>query len=51
MNLEDHFGDIIHKARLMTNVSAVDAAKAAGLSEAELSALEESARTRRSSWR
>jgi hydroxyacylglutathione hydrolase len=42
MNLEDHFGDIIHKARLMTNVSAVDAAKAAGLSEAELSALEES---------
>src|SRR5688572_17222207 len=42
MNLEDHLGDIVHKARLMTNVSVEAAAKAAGLSDAELSALEES---------
>jgi len=42
MNLEDHLGDIIRKARLMTNVSAAAAAKAAGLSEPELSALEDS---------
>jgi hydroxyacylglutathione hydrolase len=42
MNLEDHFGDIVRKARLMTNVSAEAAAKAAGLTEAELSTLEES---------
>jgi glyoxylase-like metal-dependent hydrolase (beta-lactamase superfamily II) len=42
MNLEDHLGDIIRKARAMTGVSAADAARAAGLSETELSALEES---------
>ncbi|MBA4147418.1 MAG: MBL fold metallo-hydrolase [Verrucomicrobia bacterium] len=42
MTLEDHVGDIIRKARLMTNVSAADAASAAGLSEAELNTLEES---------
>jgi glyoxylase-like metal-dependent hydrolase (beta-lactamase superfamily II) len=42
MNLEDHLGDIIRKARAMSNVSASDAAKAAGLTEPELSALEES---------
>ncbi|MEO6183445.1 MAG: MBL fold metallo-hydrolase [Verrucomicrobiota bacterium] len=42
MNLEDHFGDIIRKARLMTNVPLDAAAKAAGLTEAELSALEDS---------
>ncbi|HLP76654.1 MAG TPA: MBL fold metallo-hydrolase [Candidatus Paceibacterota bacterium] len=42
MNLEDHLGDIIRKARAMTGVSAASAASAAGLSEAELSALEES---------
>jgi glyoxylase-like metal-dependent hydrolase (beta-lactamase superfamily II) len=41
MNLEDHFGDIVRKARLMTNVSADAAAKAAGWSEAELTAVEE----------
>ena len=40
MNLEDHLGDIIRKARAMTGVSAADAAKAAGLSEPELAALE-----------
>jgi glyoxylase-like metal-dependent hydrolase (beta-lactamase superfamily II) len=42
MNLEDHLGDIIRKARAMSGVSAASAAIAAGLSEAELSALEES---------
>jgi hydroxyacylglutathione hydrolase len=42
MNLEDHVGDIIRKARLMTNVSPADAANAAGLTEAELIDLENS---------
>jgi hydroxyacylglutathione hydrolase len=42
VNLEDHLGDIIRKARTMTNVSAAAAAGAAGLTEAELSALENS---------
>jgi hydroxyacylglutathione hydrolase len=41
MNLEDHVGDIIRKARAMSNVSADAAAQAAGLSAAELGALEE----------
>jgi hydroxyacylglutathione hydrolase len=41
MNLEDHLGDIIGKARKMNNVSASTAATAAGISEGELSALEE----------
>jgi hydroxyacylglutathione hydrolase len=41
MNLEDHLGDIIRKARAMSQVSAAAAAGAAGLSEAELAALEE----------
>ena len=45
MNLEDHLGDIIRKARAMSNVSAAAAAKAAGLTEAELAALEESGTT------
>ena len=45
MNLEDHLGDIIRKARAMSNVSAGAAAKAAGLTEAELGALEESGAT------
>src|SRR5438132_10491432 len=45
MNLEDHLGDIIRKARAMSNVSAGEAAKAAGLTEAELAALEESGAT------
>jgi hydroxyacylglutathione hydrolase len=44
MNLEDHPGDIIRKARVMSNVSEVAAAAAAGISETELSALEESGR-------
>jgi glyoxylase-like metal-dependent hydrolase (beta-lactamase superfamily II) len=42
MNLEDHLGDIIRKARAMSKVSAEAAARAAGLTEAELAALEES---------
>lgn len=42
MTLEDHLGDIIRKSRDMTNVSAAAAAKAAGISENELSALEQS---------
>src|ERR1051325_7207981 len=42
MNLEDHLGDIIRKARGMSNVSAEAAAQAAGLTEAELASLEES---------
>jgi glyoxylase-like metal-dependent hydrolase (beta-lactamase superfamily II) len=41
MQLEDHLGDIIRKARAMNGVSATAAATAAGLSETELSALEE----------
>jgi glyoxylase-like metal-dependent hydrolase (beta-lactamase superfamily II) len=42
MNLEDHLGDIIRKARGdMSGISAGAAAKAAGLSGAELSTLEE----------
>ena len=41
MNLEDHPGDIICKARKMSNVSTAAAANAAGISESELSALEE----------
>jgi glyoxylase-like metal-dependent hydrolase (beta-lactamase superfamily II) len=42
MNLEDHLGDIIGKARAMNNVSGAAAAKAAGISEGELLALEKS---------
>ena len=45
MNLEDHLGDIIRKARAMSDVSASAAAKAAGLTEAELGVLEESGTT------
>jgi hydroxyacylglutathione hydrolase len=41
MNLEDHFGDIIRKARIMNNVSTAATASAAGISEGELSSLEE----------
>lgn len=42
MNLEDHLGDIIRKARAMNNVSTSAAATAAEISEGELAALEES---------
>ncbi|MEO6035400.1 MAG: MBL fold metallo-hydrolase, partial [Verrucomicrobiota bacterium] len=47
MNLEDHLGDIIGKARSMANVSPAAAAKAAGLSEAELTHLETSGSVRK----
>lgn len=46
MNLEDHLGDIIRKARKAANVSPETAAKAAGLSPDALSALEESGQPR-----
>jgi hydroxyacylglutathione hydrolase len=42
MHLEDHAGDIIHKARDMSKASASDAARAAGLTEDELQELEKS---------
>ena len=42
MNLEDHPGDIVRKARMMSNVSAAAAASAAGISENELAAFEKS---------
>ena len=45
MNLEDHLGDIIRKARRAANVSPDVAAKAAGISVEELGALEEVGRT------
>ncbi|HTV75570.1 MAG TPA: MBL fold metallo-hydrolase [Candidatus Baltobacteraceae bacterium] len=41
MNLEDHLGDIVRKARTMNSISSAAAANAAGISENELSALEE----------
>jgi glyoxylase-like metal-dependent hydrolase (beta-lactamase superfamily II) len=44
MNLEDHLGDIIGKARVSANVSAAEAAAAAGLSLPEFSELEERGR-------
>jgi hydroxyacylglutathione hydrolase len=45
MNLEDHVGDVIRKARMMTKVSPADAANAAGISEAELATLEDSGKS------
>jgi len=42
MQLEDHLGDIVRKARAMTNISPDAAAKAAGLNESDFAALEES---------
>jgi hydroxyacylglutathione hydrolase len=42
MNLEDHIGDLIRKGRKAANVSPAAAAAAAGLTEAELAALEPS---------
>ncbi len=41
MNLEDHLGDIIRKARAMSKISSDAATKAAELTEAEFSKLEE----------
>jgi len=45
VNLEDHLGDIIGKARAMSGVSTAAAAGAAGVSETELSALEATGQT------
>lgn len=42
MNLEDHLGDIIRKARIMSGVEQADAAKAARISPEELSRVEDS---------
>jgi glyoxylase-like metal-dependent hydrolase (beta-lactamase superfamily II) len=42
MNLEDHLGDIIRKARSMSGVSSESAAQAAGVPVAQLEAMEES---------
>ena len=42
MSLEDHLGDILRKARKAANVPAETVAIAAGLSTAELAALEHS---------
>jgi len=47
MGLEDHIGDIVRKARAMSKVSATTAAKAAGLTEAELAGWESSGETSR----
>ena len=45
MNLEDHLGDIIAKARAMSGASAASAAGGAGISESELASLEKSGKT------
>ncbi len=42
MNLEDHLGDIVHKARSMSAVGPYAAARAGGLTEMELAELEHS---------
>ena len=42
MNLEDHVGDILRKARLMTNVTVEATARATGLLVEEMAALEDS---------
>jgi glyoxylase-like metal-dependent hydrolase (beta-lactamase superfamily II) len=47
MNLEDHVGDVIRKARAMSNVSGEVAASVAGLAPSELGALEESGQVAR----
>jgi hydroxyacylglutathione hydrolase len=47
VNLEDHAGDVLRKARAMSGVSAAAAAGAAGISEADLSMLEETGRISR----
>jgi glyoxylase-like metal-dependent hydrolase (beta-lactamase superfamily II) len=48
MNLEDHLGDIIRKARKAGNISPETAAQAAGIPVPELAALEDSGATTRS---
>lgn len=46
MNLEDHIGDVIRKARNAAGVSATATAEAAGISPAELNEIEQSGRIR-----
>ena len=41
MNLEDHWGDVVRKARAMSGVSPAAAATTAGISETDLSAIEQ----------
>lgn len=45
MNLEDHPGDIIRKARTISNISTAVAAQSARISEGELAALEETGKS------
>ena len=45
MNLEDHAGDVIRKTRMMAKLEPIAAANAAGLSETEYAALEDSGRS------
>jgi glyoxylase-like metal-dependent hydrolase (beta-lactamase superfamily II) len=45
MQLEDHLGDIIRKIRKANNISVAAAAAAAGISETELTALEDTGKT------
>ena len=47
MTLEDHLGDIIAKGRGASGASSQAAAQAAGLSEAEFAALEETGKSSR----
>ncbi len=47
MTLEDHLGDIIRKGRTAAGTASAVAAKAAGISEAELAALEETGKPAR----
>lgn len=42
MNLEDHLGDVVRKARAMSGVPLGEAARAAGLTESEFRSFEES---------
>jgi hydroxyacylglutathione hydrolase len=51
MNLEDNIGDIIRKGRMASKTDAAKAASAAGLSEAELTTIEESGKiTKQPNW-
>lgn len=47
MTLEDHAGDIVRKARMMASVAPEAIAKAAGVTESELAAFEETGRAAR----
>ena len=45
MSLEDHLGDILRKARMMTGIAPAEAARAGGLTVDQLAALEETGQT------